>query len=267
MFIGAGCGLAWADLPVVVTASDRWVSVETVAYSDGGCDANEEDFAQTLDLAAWSESIAVSYECDLSPNASSAAAVTQDSSISAERFEATASMTYDFSTGEYIDPETGEQFCGNAYGSASATYYVWFTVEETVGWRMAASAAGGNGSPVVQVYGPKDVFSLASGSAEATGLLEPGAYLLSATLAVSADSYCGDEQAAGVGGFDLVFELRDACLADFAAPFGELDFSDVVSFLAAFGGGDPAADLAAPFGVLDFSDVVSFLSSFGAGCP
>ncbi len=55
--------------------------------------------------------------------------------------------------------------------------------------------------------------------------------------------------------------------ADLAAPFGTLDFSDVVAFLGAFGAMDPAADLAAPFGTLDFSDVVAFLGAFGAGCP
>lgn len=55
--------------------------------------------------------------------------------------------------------------------------------------------------------------------------------------------------------------------ADLAEPFDVLDFSDVLSFLTAFGSQDPAADLAAPFGVWDFSDVLSFLGAFGAGCP
>ena len=55
--------------------------------------------------------------------------------------------------------------------------------------------------------------------------------------------------------------------ADLAEPLGELDFSDVVAFLTAFGSMDPAADLAPPTGVFDFSDVVAFLGAFGAGCP
>lgn len=55
--------------------------------------------------------------------------------------------------------------------------------------------------------------------------------------------------------------------ADLSEPFGTLDFSDVISFLSAFGSMDSSADLAAPFGVFDFSDVVQFLTSFGAGCP
>ncbi|MEZ6244278.1 MAG: GC-type dockerin domain-anchored protein [Phycisphaerales bacterium] len=55
--------------------------------------------------------------------------------------------------------------------------------------------------------------------------------------------------------------------ADLAEPFGQLDFSDVVAFLVAFGNMEAAADLAEPFGQWDFSDVVTFLTEFGSGCP
>ncbi|MEZ6242637.1 MAG: GC-type dockerin domain-anchored protein [Phycisphaerales bacterium] len=55
--------------------------------------------------------------------------------------------------------------------------------------------------------------------------------------------------------------------ADLAEPFGQLDFSDVVAFLTAFGNMEAGADLAEPFGQWDFSDVVEFLSQFGTGCP
>jgi len=57
------------------------------------------------------------------------------------------------------------------------------------------------------------------------------------------------------------------CLADLAAPKGQLDFSDVVAFLTAFSGQEVEADFAEPYGVFDFSDIVAFLSTFGAGCP
>lgn len=57
------------------------------------------------------------------------------------------------------------------------------------------------------------------------------------------------------------------CPADLATPYGQLDFSDVLAFLTAFGTMDPAADLAEPFGDFDFSDVLSFLIVFGGGCP
>ena len=66
---------------------------------------------------------------------------------------------------------------------------------------------------------------------------------------------------------DAVLGLVTDCEVDYAAPFGVLDFSDVVAFLTFFGTGDPAADLAAPFGALDFSDVIAFLSSFGNCFP
>lgn len=55
--------------------------------------------------------------------------------------------------------------------------------------------------------------------------------------------------------------------ADFAEPFGALDFSDVIAFLGAFAAMDPSADLAEPTGAYDFSDIVAFLTLFGAGCP
>ncbi len=55
--------------------------------------------------------------------------------------------------------------------------------------------------------------------------------------------------------------------ADLAAPYGALDFSDVLAFLAAFGASSPVADLAEPLGKWDSTDVVAFLTHFGDGCP
>ncbi|MEZ6242107.1 MAG: GC-type dockerin domain-anchored protein [Phycisphaerales bacterium] len=55
--------------------------------------------------------------------------------------------------------------------------------------------------------------------------------------------------------------------ADIAEPYGQLDFSDVVTYLMAFGMEDPGADFAEPFDSLDFSDVIEFLVLFAAGCP
>ncbi|MEZ6242541.1 MAG: GC-type dockerin domain-anchored protein [Phycisphaerales bacterium] len=66
----------------------------------------------------------------------------------------------------------------------------------------------------------------------------------------------------------FVLDLPTPCNAsDLAWPFSTLDFSDISTFLAAFGAMDPIADLAAPQGVFDFSDVFAFLVAFGAGCP
>ncbi len=56
------------------------------------------------------------------------------------------------------------------------------------------------------------------------------------------------------------------CPADFAEPFGELNFFDVSSFLAAFSAGDMSADLNDDT-TLNFFDVSAFLAAYGAGCP
>ncbi len=55
--------------------------------------------------------------------------------------------------------------------------------------------------------------------------------------------------------------------ADIALPYGQLDFSDVTAFLAAFAAGQPIADYAEPYGQFDFSDVAFFLTEFAEGCP
>jgi hypothetical protein len=57
------------------------------------------------------------------------------------------------------------------------------------------------------------------------------------------------------------------CAADFAEPFGTLDFFDLVGFLAAYNAQDPAADLAEPFGVFNFFDMAAYIGLFNAGCP
>jgi hypothetical protein len=54
--------------------------------------------------------------------------------------------------------------------------------------------------------------------------------------------------------------------ADFAEPFGTLNFFDVLEFLELFTSGDMAADVAGD-GILDFHDIAIFLSAFSAGCP
>ncbi|KAA0216511.1 MAG: hypothetical protein DYG94_05015 [Leptolyngbya sp. PLA3] len=66
------------------------------------------------------------------------------------------------------------------------------------------------------------------------------------TLAVEASGPCND--------------------ADFAEPYGTLDFFDVQAFLQAFSMHDPSADLTGD-GLYDFFDVQAFLSAFSFGCP
>lgn len=54
--------------------------------------------------------------------------------------------------------------------------------------------------------------------------------------------------------------------ADFATPFGVLDFFDVQAFLAALANQEPTADLNGDT-LYDFFDVQTFLGAFAAGCP
>ncbi|MEM7628343.1 MAG: sulfatase-like hydrolase/transferase [Planctomycetota bacterium] len=60
------------------------------------------------------------------------------------------------------------------------------------------------------------------------------------------------------------FESVAACSADLGAPFGSLDFFDVLEFLARFDASDPSADLAEPIGMFDFFDVLEYFALFDA---
>lgn len=57
------------------------------------------------------------------------------------------------------------------------------------------------------------------------------------------------------------------CVADFASPYGSLNFFDVSAFIGAYNLGDSRADLAAPFGTLNFFDISAFIAAYNAGCP
>jgi len=60
--------------------------------------------------------------------------------------------------------------------------------------------------------------------------------------------------------------IIDACPADFAAPYGELDLRDLSGFIDAFVGEPYRADLAEPRGLVDLLDLQRFVDSFIAGC-
>ncbi len=59
----------------------------------------------------------------------------------------------------------------------------------------------------------------------------------------------------------------DRCLPDLAAPFGTLNFFDVVAYIAIYNSASPAADLAPPFGTLNFFDLSAYIATYNAGCP
>jgi hypothetical protein len=54
--------------------------------------------------------------------------------------------------------------------------------------------------------------------------------------------------------------------ADFAQPFGEIDFFDLSEFLVRYNAQDPAADLRPGWGQFDFFDVSEFLRLYDLGC-
>ncbi|USN97913.1 MAG: VCBS repeat-containing protein [Phycisphaeraceae bacterium] len=56
------------------------------------------------------------------------------------------------------------------------------------------------------------------------------------------------------------------CPADLVEPFGVLDLADVIAFVTAFTGGNPAGDLDGN-GLFDLTDVTIFVTSFMDGCP
>ena len=70
------------------------------------------------------------------------------------------------------------------------------------------------------------------------------------------------------GGFwpGAVTTVGPCNVADFATPYGVLDFFDVQAFLGAFAAHDQSADLIDD-DMWDFFDVQTFLSAFSAGCP
>lgn len=95
-----------------------------------------------------------------------------------------------------------------------------------------------------------------------------GAYTLSGTIGqpdagprLSGGTYDLD------GGFWPAALAAGGCPADLVAPFGVLNFFDVLSYLGSFNAGSPDADIAAPIGSLNFFDVLEYLSRFNAGCP
>ncbi|KAA0215051.1 MAG: hypothetical protein DYG94_03610 [Leptolyngbya sp. PLA3] len=74
----------------------------------------------------------------------------------------------------------------------------------------------------------------------------------------------GSSQAFNINYFELTG--RNCNQADFAGPFGTLDFFDVQAFLAAFAAQASGADLTGE-GEFNFFDVQEFLAAFAAGCP
>lgn len=107
-----------------------------------------------------------------------------------------------------------------------------------------------------------------SGSIQAV-LVDDQSGVFSATYtfrAVNSESLFGTASTGDELVVNLMGEVGNVCVADFASPFGQLNFLDVSAFLQAYGSMDPSADLDNS-GSFNFLDVSEFLQQYGAGCP
>ena len=96
--------------------------------------------------------------------------------------------------------------------------------------------------------------------------LQPGTHIISAEV-IDNTPWVRDESARQAYHRDSIsYAVSIATPPGDRTGDGELDFSDVLDFLADFGAADPSADLAAPEGVFDFSDVLEFLARFATPC-
>lgn len=95
-----------------------------------------------------------------------------------------------------------------------------------------------------------------------------GAFTLSGTVG---QHDAGDPMAGGAfavhTGFWPAAIVQDACPADLAAPFGQIDLFDLLTFLDLYNAQAPGADFAAPFGQIDLFDMLTFIDLYGVGCP
>ncbi|MEM9372448.1 MAG: GC-type dockerin domain-anchored protein [Planctomycetota bacterium] len=140
----------------------------------------------------------------------------------------------------------------------SPTRIILLTALLIAGWAHRAHAQSGGSFEIVS-------YTIDGGGVvDATG----GVFTLSGTVG-QADA--GPIQSGGIfevaGGFWPTTVLAIDCPADFAEPFGVLNFFDVAAYIGLYNAGDPAADVAAPFGSLNFFDISTFIGLFNAGCP
>jgi len=106
-----------------------------------------------------------------------------------------------------------------------------------------------------------------------SGAHQEGVTYMSQTATVGADGQLGVHSGLPSGNLRSVLngmqviQLPDGCPADFAEPFGVLNFFDVSAYITAYLNEDPAADFAAPFGSFNFFDVSAYIGVYLAGCP
>lgn len=131
-------------------------------------------------------------------------------------------------------------------------------------WEIDTSVAdAGNGS--------EDAFALFDSSFDYIGTFFFGGFSCAADdITRQYSPYTGFEfQLFGPSGSNNCpgSDILGCSQADFAEPFGTLNFFDVSSFLSYYNEQSPCADLSAPFGAWNFFDVSAYLGAFGAACP
>jgi hypothetical protein len=70
---------------------------------------------------------------------------------------------------------------------------------------------------------------------------------------------------AGVAASAAEFTTR-SMLLDRAAPFGQIDISDLMAFVSGFVAGDRSVDIAEPYERIDFFDLARYVSLYSGGC-
>lgn len=118
-----------------------------------------------------------------------------------------------------------------------------------------------------QVGGP---FDLSWHSIDGGGVMYAtgGAFALGGTLgqADASEPLTGGAFSLSGGFWPGATGIGPCNVADFAPPFGVLNFFDVQTFLAAFAAQEQSADLVDD-NAWNFFDVQAFLTAFSAGCP
>ncbi|MFK7758677.1 MAG: endonuclease [Phycisphaerales bacterium] len=130
------------------------------------------------------------------------------------------------------------------------------------------SSSGDTGSLTTDFTTLDGIQAQGNGSIQAI-LVDDQSGVFSATYtfrAVNSESLFGTASTGDELVVNLVGEVGNLCVADFASPFGQLNFLDVSAFLQAYGSMDPSADLDNS-GSFNFLDVSEFLQQYGAGCP
>lgn len=177
--------------------------------------------------------------------------------------------------GATIDPGVGAEPCGaldfviGEFGSLDTSTSVLMDIDTTGG--SPSPGRGGVEADMISFTGPTTLAGTLEVRSQTGVQLAPGVEIALITGDQLTGSFDGVVYPEGtyyrVAYSPTAVTLIGRCAADLAAPFGSLDFSDVIAFLSAFGAMAPDADVAPPYGQFDFSDVLGFLAGFGAGCP